>query len=501
MNSWLELLQRQRYLSNPLKIEPFLFSALLLTLLLFAVPARADSVVVTIDPNAAGAEISPDFIGLSYEISAILPDRNGRYFFSADNKTLIQMFRTLGIKSLRVGGNTADRVTVKVPVEADIDHLFAFAKAADVKVLYTLRMNEGEERPPAAGPVKAGGKAILKPFDPKADARIANYILDRYAANLACFIIGNEVDHYYSDFPSYRRAWEKFAGEITSPEAGFCGPSTTAGRVAWAGDFARELGRGHRVAFITQHEYPAGSGRNTVVATAIEKLLSPKIDEVYKKFYDAFAPAVLEAGQHYRLEECNSFSNGGAPGVSDAFAASLWGVDYMYWWAAHGASGLNFHTGGPGSGMRYSVFAALPEGCAAHPLGYALKAFDLGCHGRLTPAKVSAPAGNLRVWAVRGAEGALFVTLVNKEHAAGAGALDVSLEAGGSGWSGQAMFLTAASQGVEATAGLTLGGAPIQEDGSWQGNWTALAAPKAGGHLSLTLPSASVAIVKLTKAN
>jgi hypothetical protein len=411
---------------------------------------------------------------------------------------LIQIFRTLGIKSLRVGGNTADRVTVKVPGQPDIDSLFAFAKAAGVKVLYTLRFNEGEERPPTNGPVKAGSKAILKPYDPKADARIANYILDHYAASLDCFIIGNEVDHYYSDFPSFRQAWEKFAGEITSPEARFCGPSTTAGRVAWAGDFARELGRGHRVAYVSQHEYAAGSGRNTPVATAVEKLLSPKIDAVYKKFYDAFVPAVLEAGQHFRLEECNSFSNGGAPGVSDAFAASLWGVDYMYWWAAHGASGLNFHTGGPGSGMHYSVFVARPDGCAAHPLGYAMKVFDLGCHGRLTPATVTPSDKNLTAWAVRGADGTLCVTLVNKEHAAGAGALEVTLDAGEAARSGQAMFLTAASQGVEATTGITLGGAAIENDGSWKGDWTALAAPSDGGHFVIALPSPGVVVVKLT---
>jgi hypothetical protein len=148
--------------------------------------------------------------------------------------------------------------------------------------------------------------------------------------------------------------------------------------------------------------------------------------------------------------------------------------------------------------MRYAVFVNAPGGCDVYPLGYALKAFDLGCHGRLTPVRLSAPAGNLKVWAVRGAEGAFLVTLVNKEHAAGAGPLDVTLEAGGPGWSGQAMFLSAASQGVEATTGITLGGASIQEDGSWKGDWTALAAPAAGGQFVLTLPSASVAVVKLT---
>jgi hypothetical protein len=472
---------------------------LLLALACALVSARAESVVVTVDANAAGPEISPDFIGVSYEMSAILPGEDGRYFFRADNKPLVELFHTLGIKSLRVGGNTADRPSVKVPDEADVDSLFAFARAAGVKVLYTLRLNEGEPKPVEPGPSKAGSKETLQPYDPKADARIANYILDNYAASLGCFIIGNEVDHYYPDFPGFRQAWERFAGEITSPEARFCGPSTTGARVAWAADFARELGSGHRVAFITQHQYPAGSGRAiTNVAAACAKLLSPRMDGVYKKFYDAFVPVVLGAGQHYRLEECNNFSNGGARGVSDAFAASLWGVDYMYWWAAHDASGLNFHTSGANSTMRYAVFVPSAGGCNAHPLGYALKAFDLGCHGRLAPAAVSPPGRNLSAWAVRGPDGALFITLVNKEYAGGAAPLDVTLETGKPGGSGQAMFLTAASGGVEASSGITLGGAPIQDDGSWNGKWTALAPQPGSGRFVIALSSPSVVVVKLS---
>src|ERR1700744_5632251 len=115
-------------------------------LLAAALSAGAESTVVTIDPKSPGAEISPDFIGLSYEMSTVLPDRDGRYFFRADNKPLIQLFHTLGVKSLRVGANTADRESVRVPGKPDIDSLFAFAKAADVKVLYTLRLNEGETK-------------------------------------------------------------------------------------------------------------------------------------------------------------------------------------------------------------------------------------------------------------------------------------------------------------------------------------------------------------------
>jgi hypothetical protein len=109
------------------------------------------------------------------------------------------------------------------------------------------------------------------------------------------------------------------------------------------------------------------------------------------------------------------------------------------------------------------------------------------------------PSGrNLRAWAVRGANGALYVTLVNKEYAPGAGGLNVTLEAGGPGRSGQVIFLSASRQGVEATTGITLGGAPINDDGSWTGGWTALAPEPIGGRFVIALPSASVAVVKLS---
>ncbi|HWC60778.1 MAG TPA: hypothetical protein VHC44_13865, partial [Verrucomicrobiae bacterium] len=100
---------------------------------------------VTIDlkPQEKGRAISPDFVGLSFEMQYVLPGTNDTHFFSAKNKALIATFKTLGIKNLRVGGNTADRPTIHTPNTTDVDSLFAFAKAADVKIIYTLRLNQG----------------------------------------------------------------------------------------------------------------------------------------------------------------------------------------------------------------------------------------------------------------------------------------------------------------------------------------------------------------------
>ncbi len=40
------------------------------------------------------------FLGLSYEVSMLLP-KDERYYFDPKDQTLIQTFQTLGVKSLR----------------------------------------------------------------------------------------------------------------------------------------------------------------------------------------------------------------------------------------------------------------------------------------------------------------------------------------------------------------------------------------------------------------
>jgi hypothetical protein len=116
------------------------FPSLIALCLYSNVSLATSSVEITLDPKSPGAAIAADFLGLSYEMSLVDPATNGGYFFSVANKPLVKMFQTLGIRSLRVGGNSAERDTVKIPGQADIDSLFSFARAAGVKVIYTLRL-------------------------------------------------------------------------------------------------------------------------------------------------------------------------------------------------------------------------------------------------------------------------------------------------------------------------------------------------------------------------
>jgi hypothetical protein len=232
-------------------------------------------------------------------------------------------------------------------------------------------------------------------------------------------------------------------------------------------------------------------------------MLSTNFAGVYQKLYDGFVPQALAAGLPYRLEEANNYFNGGAKDVSDTFAAALWGLDFMYWWAAHGAAGINFHTGdnvAAGDSIRpskYTAYFTSTNGFLVRPLGYGIKAFDLGAHGSFIPAKASNPQNlNIAAYAVLGDDGNIYVTLINKEHGAGARDADISLAAGGGYDKAQIISLIAPEGDVASKAGLTLGGATIDNDGIWKGKWSDLA-PAESGVFTLKILAASASIVKL----
>ena len=121
-----------------------LFSTLLAAALLTTALAVAETqpVTVTVTDDGKGGELAPRFMGLSYEMSKLLPT-DGRYYFDPKDQALLNTFKTLNIKSLRVGANAVDDPRVAIPQEKDIDVFFSFARAAGVKVIYSFRLKDG----------------------------------------------------------------------------------------------------------------------------------------------------------------------------------------------------------------------------------------------------------------------------------------------------------------------------------------------------------------------
>jgi hypothetical protein len=497
-------------------------------------------VTITIDAAHPGPAVPDDFAGLSFERGTLNHGNAGvtGHLFSPENSSLVTLFGNLGLRSLRVGGGTVDQL---VPAGtgrrgfAGIDELFAFAAAAKARVIYTFRL------------LNPGGSPIgdLQ----SVNARAAGYIWDRYRDDVASFAIGNEPDwHAFhtcpghpvdpaiyeevatvpgSAYPSYLARWRSFADAVraAAPEAPMSGPDVGAytkltytpdpdSGVSWAERLAADEKDSGRVAEITQHYYVGGQPGATTAGQAIGNMLSPAWVTgttigsqpagttyiPYPWLHASNLAPVAAAGLRYRLTESNEYL-GGVPGASNAFAAALWALDYLHWWAAHGAAGVNFHN-------KQWLFtdtivpdpAAPGRGYATTPKGYGIKAFTLGSAGQVKPARIRDPNRlNLTAYCVGGA-GEDYVTIINKTHGAGAVDAAVTIAPFGTGaQDAQVMTLAGGQRGDPSGIRATLGGATIAGDAPWDGTWSTLPAHPGAG-ISLTVQAATAAIVRIRRS-
>lgn len=458
--------------------------------------AAQSAVNVTVDQTSTGQGISSDFQGLSYETLLIFPDSNGNFLFSGTNTPLINMFKTLGIKSLRIGGNSADNVNDnngQLPADSTceaadkcpiLDNLYAFAQAAGIKVIFTLR---------------------LKVLNASAAAGEAAYIMKHYSSLTDCFEVGNEPNVYLSSYSTYDGDFQSYKSAVlaAAPGAKFCGPATTnGGGQPWAESFANEYKGDGSILLICGHFYPGartGNGTNADIDFLLDPSRLSTGSNNYELYYSQFPSTAVSDSEIFRLEETNSLASEGEAGVSNVYASTLWALDYMYWWSMKNAQGLNFHTGAT------SVYdpimpTTLSSSYTASPIAYGIKAFGLGANGDNTSTMIGSNPDSVNVTAygvLDSATGNLFVTIINKEHFTGAKNATVTLNPGATYAGGQVWDLQQANGDVTATSGVTLGGASIAGDGSWNGTSSAIS-PSPSGAFTISIPAASAAIVELT---
>jgi hypothetical protein len=461
--------------------------------------ALAGAPVTLTVSNSTGFAIPDDFIGLSFETSIVLPGPNHVardqpfYLFSPTNQSLIAIFKNLGVKNLRVGGGTVDKLSKPPPGPADVDQLFGFAKAAGIKVIFSFRLLNGN--PTSAPPVAA-------------------YIWQHYRGQLDSFAIGNEPDwrSYHrpdsrtTNYPSWLADWRNFANAIraTVPDARFAGPDTGSDfpvtRAAntgyegesWTQRFADDEKNSGIITAVLQHDYVGQLAKGVSAPAAIDAMLSEEwVTVEYPALYNHVLAPVAADGLPFRLTESND-RIGGVDGASNAFASALWALDYMHWWAAHGCAGVNFHNNE--WLLTDTVFMDSNGDYQLNPKAYGIKAFDLGSHGDVAAVAISNPDGiNLTAYAVRSAT-KLCVTVINREHNGHARSAIVTIVPGAEWKNAEVLFLTG-RPGKK--TGITLGRAPIRNDGSWNGSWKTLKQRK-DGEWTTHLPASSAAIVRFS---
>lgn len=525
------------------------FAAVAGMLLAGALVAQAP-VTVSVNTTSREFAIPADFVGLGFETKSVLPNAYGvhGYFFSPENTELITLFRNIGIREIRVGGGTVDgsgkteHCVTDIPTYKDIDQLFEFAKAAEIKVIYSVRL--------------LNVAACANPHLAEDDAKIVRYIWDHYRANLDSFSIGNEPDvsGYHSrpgrvvdpaicesvpdvpgsSYPSYLADWRHFAAVIHTavPQAKFSGPETAVSSkssftpspedgVSWTVAFARDVKDSGLLDEALQHHYVWGGPGNTTAQEAIDDMLSMRWDDgteigkqpaynggtaefhPYPYVFAAVLKPLVEMGVPYRMTEANDCLHG-VTGASDGFASALWALDYMHWWAAHRMAGVNFHNNPwiPTDTVVPDPNPCGPKGCGDYrvtPKAYGMKAFALGSHGFVESVKIAnAKNINLTAYAV-GTARDLYVTIINKTHSSSHDATEAVVTIEAPGFNGARAAYMVLTDGAPRNAALmraTLGGGKITNYAPWDGKWTQLGKVK-NGRIALTVWSTTAAIVKI----
>ena len=441
---------------------------------------------VGFSPTNAGLVLNPAFCGLSYEKS----EMQGSLFVSSDT-SLISMFSQIAPAVLRIGGNSVNRtcwngLSNSPPITAaEVDAFAGFVKALPTNwhVIYGINM------------------ATNTPANCAAEAA---YVANALGPRLLGFEIGNEPDLYSGNtirpssytFADFVAEWQTYAAAITNAVPGW---AITNGGSGWTltGPASAGNTEGYTVPFagdekgilslLTQHYYRA-NGQSA--SSTIQFLLTPDtgLPGTVSAVVGAATSANLPLG--FRMDECGSYYNGGAPNVSDAYGSALWALDFMFTCALNGAQGINFHGGGDGTG--YTPIADNGTSVVqARPEFYGLKMFSLADQGgNVVPAIITLASNiNFTAYGVRHSNGGISALLNNKATNVG---VQVSINLGPGVSAAQVIELTCTN--LSNTSNYTLGGAVINPDGSWAGGvqWVT---PATNGQVTFVVPPISAVLL------
>lgn len=358
--------------------------------------------------NESVANIAPGFAGFSYEKNTLWEP-----LFQDSNRDLIGLFRRLGVGVLRIGGNSVER-NVWMPhgygqargqiATGDVDRLAGFVKATGWKCLYGVNL-EG---------------AAHGTTSPELAAEEAAYVAAQLGDSLLGVEIGNECDLYgrpqsafagHWTLEGYITLWDTFRNAILkkTPGLAITGPASASNYEKWTIPFGEAV-TSREITLLTQHYY-RGNGQSP--SSTAEFLITS--DPRLEKELAALNAAAKKIGVPYRMAECNSYYNGGANGVSNSYASSLWVIDFLFDCALGGASGINLHGGGNGGG--YTSIADLNgRVIESRPEYYGLLFFTMAGAGDLCKTALTAGNLNATAYAVKPRSGGLSVMVVNKDE-------------------------------------------------------------------------------------
>ncbi|MHB8660200.1 MAG: glycosyl hydrolase family 79 C-terminal domain-containing protein [Solirubrobacteraceae bacterium] len=394
-------------------------------------PARAAM------PNAVGGPIvglgrpasrplPRNFLGISLEFASVPayfgPDPRDRNMVMA---RLIRLLSGPGTGTLRIGGDSSDRTWWPEP---GLIRPAGASYALSVRWVATLRAlaDATHSRLMVGINLEANRPAVAR-----AEAR-GMLALGRH--RLAALEVGNEPELYSVlpwyrrpsglpvrgrppgyDFAAYRREFERIAAAL--PDLPVAAPAT--GDPHWLSGLESLAAVVPRLRYVTLHRY----GLSRCIADpssprfpSVVNLLSAYASRTVMAPVARYVVRAHRRGLAFRVDELNSVTCGGVPGVSDTFASALWVLDSLFELARSGVDGVNIHIHPEAPANQLFTFS-LRRGSwtgDVRPLFYGLLMFERAAPAgaRILRSTVQAEGG-LRIWGTRGADGTVRLLVID----------------------------------------------------------------------------------------
>jgi hypothetical protein len=455
---------------------------------------------VTLGSAAVGPAVPAGFVGLATEYPEVEKEV-GTDPLQPDVafEQIVRNLAPYGGLTLRIGGDSSDWAWWPVP-----------GMATPPWVRWTMTPTWAAVTKKLADDLHA--RLILGVNMEANSPKIASTEVNEISAQLGnsipiTFELGNEPE-LYSKFPFYHKQgrpvlgrskgysfpdittqWDRLATSL--PRVSLAGPGYSG--LGALPDVSQFLGSTHQLSLLTVHSYPLKATRCGGGSPDEAHLFQPSSLQQLAAQVSAWARVAHQHSVPVRVDEMNSITCGGTPGFSNTLGPALWALNILPLYAEAGAQGVNFQnrpytaqnliqTSQAGSGWQIQV----------QPEYYGLLEF-----AKLTPPgsrllKISQTPGGLFSWAVRTPNGKTTVVLTNVNS----GAATVGVRGAGARGAATMQILRAASDGLRATGGITLGGQSISaHTGQLAGRPVTAKISSSRGAYNVTVPAASAAIV------
>jgi hypothetical protein len=480
--------------------------------------AQASVATVTVGGAPVTRPLPSSFVGLAFTYSAL-----ARWLspIGPVDPALVGLIRGLtpsGRPSLRIGGESADRSWW--PIKG---YRRPIGITYDLGPAWTLRARRLAQTTDAR--LLLGLE--LQADRPRIDAVEARRLLDGIGARyVQSFQIGNEPE-LYSSIPWYKTLhghpiiWyskvgtpvyarprsygpSQFISEVAAimrvlPSYPIAGPETNVR--SWTQALIPFVQPDGRVTTLTTHAYGVNNcvkDRSSDRYPTVANLLGLSAS---RNLLDGMAPYISlihRRGGSYRIDEMGAVTCTGSPGVSNSMATALWTVDALFDAARQGVNGVNLHTDYARINNLFSLrFRHGRWRATVRPIYYGALLFaDADPAGSRLLDVQGGATDTLRVWASRGRDHRVRITLIN-DSVDGAATVRLRLPAGVRSANGTIERLQAPG-GAYATHGVTLGGRSFGTTTSGILAEPQLAVVSARrGTLTVQLPKGSAALVTL----